>query len=128
MLRLLPRLRDDRLAPVRALPAGNAGTTAALAATLLLGVARSAAALGALAAAGIGHLEAPRLADLVARARGAAMGQYAPGLALWGLVDLLSARLQALASAALIAAYFQWWVAIGLLALLQLARWRTRRL
>ena len=196
MLRLLPRLRDDRLALVRVLPAVDAGMTAALAATLLLGVGLSAAALvasaalvaavagavaagpaaasfsrlavplgavagllvlvqavaqvqaaltlrlghaldahlraraigAALAPAGIGHLEDPGLADLVAQARGVAMGQYTPGLALWGLVDLLSARLQALASAGLIAVYFQWWVAVGLLALLQLARWRTRRL
>jgi ATP-binding cassette subfamily B protein len=77
---------------------------------------------------GIGHLEDPALADLVSRARGAAMDQYTPALALLGLVDLLSARLQALASAGLIAVFFHWWVALGLLAALQVARSRTRRL
>jgi ATP-binding cassette subfamily B protein len=89
---------------------------------------RARAMRAALAPTGIGHLEDPNLIDLLSRARGVAMGQYTPALALWGLVDLLSARLQALASAGLIAVFFHWWLALGLLVLLQLGRARMRRL
>jgi ATP-binding cassette subfamily B protein len=82
----------------------------------------------ALGPAGIAHLEDPALLDLVSRARGAAMGQYPPRMALQGLVDLVEARLQVISSFVLVAAFFRWWLALGLLAVFLFVRSRARRL
>lgn len=81
----------------------------------------------ALGPAGIAHLEDPATLDLIARVRGAAQGQYTPALALRGLVNLAQKALVALTSTALIWVYYRWWLALGLLGALLLARSRLRR-
>jgi hypothetical protein len=88
---------------------------------------RARAMRAALGPAGIAHLEDPPTLDLIARVRGAAQGQYTPALALRGLVNLTQKALLALASTALIWMYYRWWLALGLLAALVVARSRLRR-
>lgn len=75
---------------------------------------------------GIPRLEEPESGDLISQARGVAMGQYTPALALWGLVEFLLLRLNVLASLVLIAVVSSWWLAVGLAAILQLVRMRAR--
>ncbi len=76
---------------------------------------------------GIGHLEDPRLRDLIARARGAALGQQTPAMALNGLVYMAATRLELIGVVAIIAIYFHWWLAVGLLGVLLAARTLVRR-
>ena len=76
---------------------------------------------------GIGHLEDPRLHDLIARARGAALGQQTPAMALNGLVYMAATRLELIGVVAIIAIYFHWWLAVGLLGVLLAARTLVRR-
>lgn len=75
---------------------------------------------------GIPRLEDPKSEDLISQARGVAMGQYTPALALWGLVEFLVLRLNVLASLVLIAVVSYWWLAVGLAATLQLIRVQAR--
>jgi ATP-binding cassette subfamily B protein len=76
---------------------------------------------------GIAHLEDPATRDLIARVRGAAQGQYAPPLALRGLVNLVQKAFTAFTATALIWIYFEWWLAIALLLILLAVRTRLRR-
>jgi ATP-binding cassette subfamily B protein len=75
---------------------------------------------------GIPRLEDPESEDLISQARGVAMGQYTPALALWGLVEFLLLRLNVLASLVLIAVVSYWWLAGALVAVLQLVRVQAR--
>lgn len=85
-------------------------------------------AMGAsLRPSGIAHLEYSSTLDLVAVARGTALGQYTPEMALQGLVMLVQSRLQAVAAVVLIGLYFQWWLGVGLLIVLWLLRSLVRR-
>ena len=76
---------------------------------------------------GIGHLEAPRLSDLIHRARGAALGQHTPAMALEGLVYVAATRLELIGVIAMTAIYFHWWLAAALIAVLLAARFLVRR-
>ena len=86
-----------------------------------------AASVGAGPPIGIGHLEDPRLRDLITRSRGAALGQHTPAMALNGLVYMAGTRLELIGAAAMIAIYFQWWLAVGLVGVLLAARTLVRR-
>lgn len=83
-------------------------------------------AIGAtLAPAGIAHLEDPALADLVSRARSAGVGQFRPWMALQGLVDLVQLRLWTIVSFVLVAVFFHWWLALGLVVVFLAVRSRA---
>ena len=86
-----------------------------------------AASVGLNPPTGIGHLEDPRLRDLIARARGAALGQHTPAMALDGLVYVAATRLELIGVVAMIAIYFHWWLAAGLIGILLAARILVRR-
>ena len=76
---------------------------------------------------GIGHLEDPRLRNLIARARGAALGQHTPSMALDGLVYVAATRLELIGVVAMTAIYFHWWLAAALIGVLLAARFLVRR-
>ena len=86
-----------------------------------------AASVGLHPPTGIGHLEDPRLRDLIARARGATLGQQSPAMALDGLVYMAATRLELIGVVAMTAIYFHWWLAAGLLGVLLAARILVRR-
>ena len=86
-----------------------------------------AASVGLHPPTGIGHLEAPRLRDLIVRARGAALGQHTPAMALNGLVYMAATRLELIGVVAVTAIYFHWWLAVGLVGVLLAARTLVRR-
>ena len=86
-----------------------------------------AASVGLHPPTGIGHLEDPRLRDLIARARGAALGQHTPAMALDGLVYVAATRLELIGVVAMTAIYFHWWLAGGLIGVLLAARFLVRR-
>ena len=86
-----------------------------------------AASVGLHPPTGIGHLEDPRLRDLIARARGAALGRHTPAMALDGLVYVAATRLELIGVVAMTAIYFHWWLAAGLIGVLLAARALVRR-
>ena len=86
-----------------------------------------AASVGLHPLTGIGHLEDPRLRDLIARARGAALGQHTPAMALDGLVYVAATRLELIGVVAMTTIYFHWWLAAGLIGILLAARVLVRR-
>ena len=86
-----------------------------------------AASVGLHPPTGIGHLEAPRLRDLIVRARGAALGQHTPAMALNGLVYMAATRLELIGATAMVAFYFHWWLAAALVGVLLAARTLMRR-
>ena len=86
-----------------------------------------AASVGTSPSIGVGHLEDPRLQDLIARARGAALGQHTPAMALNGLVYMTASRLELIGVVVMIAIYFHWWLGVGLLGILLTARTLVRR-
>ena len=76
----------------------------------------------------IGHLEDPTFVDALARARGLGASQLSAGTAVIGLGGIATLRLQALGAAVLVGA-FRWWLAVGLVVVLQVMRvsaWRTQ--
>ena len=86
-----------------------------------------AASVGVHPPTGIGHLEDPRLRDLITRARSAALGHHTPAMALNGLVYIAATRLELIGAVTMTAVYFHWWLAVGLVGVLLAARTLVRR-
>jgi ATP-binding cassette subfamily B protein len=76
---------------------------------------------------GVGHLEDPKVADLLSQVQGVGAAGFTPGAAVSQLIGMrISTTLTALATGALLLLY-HWWVAAALLAVLVLSSIVSRR-